>query len=71
LRRAVCRVFCFVPLHLLGALDKSLDVQILQREFCQTRQNFEGIIALFQENLTMDGEILAKRWAFMTLAQGP
>jgi len=41
-----------------------------ERIFCQARQIFAGIIALFQENLTKHGEKFAKRQAFGTFFPG-
>jgi len=41
-----------------------------ERIFCQTRQVFEGIIALFRENLTKYGAKYAIRQALGIFVQG-
>jgi hypothetical protein len=51
----------------LGQKSECLD---FERIFCQARQIFAGIIALFQGNLTRHGEKFAKRQAFGTFVPG-
>ena len=50
-----------------GQKSKCMD---FERDFCQARRIFAGIIALFQGNLTKHGENSAKRQAFGTFVPG-